>query len=102
MVALSIFGTRTSSFCIGTPPFTETGAWREHLIAACPSITDDAAIPDTSKFIAYGMPSDDRNVGPSAIWKCTCGSVELPEFPSSAMTWPRLTRSPTLTRNDPG
>ena len=32
--------------------------------------------------------------------KCTCGPVERPVEPISAMGWPRVTRSPTVTSAD--
>src|SRR6185312_7449339 len=38
-----------------------------------------------------GMPSTSTS-------KCRCGPVERPVVPTSATTWPRLTRSPGLTR----
>src|SRR5262245_58286674 len=50
----------------------------------------------------YGSPSEPSGEFASLMCKCRCGSVELPEFPTSPTGWPRFTLSPTLTRILPG
>src|SRR5262249_21053935 len=37
-------------------------------------------------------------VAPLRISKCNCGEVTLPVWPACAITWPRFTVSPRLTR----
>ena len=38
---------------------------------------------------------------PSISWKCRCGAVELPVWPTRPTTWPSATASPTRTATEP-